>query len=275
VVAAGIFAFGGGDGDPQVVTTDPQVTVPPTTVPPTTVPPTTTPPTTAPVTEPQTATDPATVAVDRLIEVYNARDAAGIEAFFGDSVAFNTQAGLEGVGAEVSEGWQQVFGSTLERLTASYRTPDGLFVFLVDSVPPAGRNDLSVYELEMDGDRLVRLNNRIFTADEQLAQNTVDDVLEAFTDQDLTALEAFFGEDVVYTSPSNVDFVGPQAADRWAGAFGETALRTTGVFDLGDGTFGFDVDWIEPDSGRANKGTVVIEMADGAITSWVDDWDRG
>ena len=48
-------------------------------------------------------------------------------------------------------------------------------------------------------------------------------------------------------------------------------MRTTGVFDLGDGTYGFDVDFIEPDSGRATYRTALIEVVDGRITSFGED----
>lgn len=136
--------------------------------------------------------------------------------------------------------------------------------------PPFGRVAIQELEIQIDGDQLVRIDDRPHATDEIEAESAVDDIFEAFNTQDLDALTALFGDDVMYTSPSDVEFVGPQITEHGHDAFGETAVRTTGVFDLGDGTHGFDFYFIEPDSGRANKVTATIEFAGGRITSWVE-----
>ena len=122
------------------------------------------------------------------------------------------------------------------------------------------------HEIEMAGETVVRIEDRQRGVNERIAEREVDRLFEAFNNQDADALSAFFGDDVVYTSPSNIEFVGPQATTYWQRAFGETAVLTTGVFDLEDGTYGFDVDLIEPDSGRATKRTALVEVLDGKIT---------
>lgn len=175
-----------------------------------------------------------------------------------DLHAYNNPSGQELIEAEAAEFWQSYFGrDTGERLTDRYTTPDGLTLFVLQFTRPDGREPTQTFEVEMNDDGLVRIDDRGQAFDELLATNAVDEVLQAFIVQDLSAI---FGDDVVYTSPSNVDFVGSQAVTRWQGAFGATAERTSGVFALGDATYGFNVDWIEPDSGRA---------------SWTDDRLRG
>ncbi len=106
---------------------------------------------------------------------------------------------------------------------------------------------------------------------ELIAEREVDRLFEGLNNQDVDALSSFFGDDVVYTSPSNVEFVGQQAATYWQRSLGETAVRTTGVFDLGDGTFGFEIDFVGADSGRATHRTAVVEVKDGRISSFEED----
>ena len=270
VVAVGLFAFSGGT-DSQVVTTDPEVTVPPTTVPPTTVPPTTAPPTTQVSVTPSSPAELATASLDTLLEAFSNEDSEAVQSYFGESVVFTTYAGSDLVGPEAAAYWERVFGETGERLTDVYEIEQGTFAFVVRYLLPSGGSSTMVHEIEMAGETVERIEDRRASIDERLAEREVDRLFEAFNDQDVDALSAFFGDDVVYTGPSNVEFVGQQAATYWQRFLGETAMRTTGVFDLGDGTFGFDIDFIGADSGRATHRTALVEVVDRRITSFTED----
>ena len=266
VVAVGLFAIGGGDGDPRVVTTDPPVTTPPTTAAQTTAPPTTQ----ASVT-PSLPAELATASLDTLLEAFNNQDSQAVQSYFGESVVFTTYAGSDLVGPEAAAYWERVFGETGERLTEPYEIEQGTSAFVVRYLLPSGGSSTMVHEIEMAGETVERIEDRRASIDERLAEREVDRLFEAFNNQDVDALNAFFGDDVVYTSVSNVEFVGQQAATYWQRFLGETAVRTTGVFDLGDGTFGFDVDFIGADSGRATHRTALVEVVDGRISSFEED----
>lgn len=265
IATVGVVLLAGGGADPDVVVTEP----PPTTVAPTTAPPTTAPPTTDAAVD-AAASDAATPALDGLIEAFNAEDSDAIAGFFGDDVVYTSPQGDELVGTAATEFWLPFLGQeTAERIGEGYRAPDDRMLFLVQFTRSSGFESTQVFELEMDGDRLVSLGDRGQAFDEIIAEGEVDDIHAAFNDQDLERLTELF-DGVTYTSPSGVEFVGSQAAERWAEAFGETAERATGVFLIGDNRYGYVAEYTEPDSGRSTAYGVEIEMSGSQITSFAE-----
>jgi hypothetical protein len=89
----------------------------------------------------------------------------------------------------------------------------------------------------MDGERLVSMGDRPQNVRRDRRHGEIDDLYEAFNDQDLDRLTEEF-EGMTYRSPSGVEFEGAEAAEHWADAFGLAVTRTTGVFAIGDGGSG-------------------------------------
>ncbi|HEY5650881.1 MAG TPA: nuclear transport factor 2 family protein [Acidimicrobiia bacterium] len=132
------------------------------------------------------------------------------------------------IGPEAAAHWERVFGETGERLTEPYETEPGSFAFVVRYLLPGGGSSTMVHEIEMTGDTVARIGDRQGAMDERVAEREVDRLFEAFNNQDVEALSAFFGDDVVYTSPSNVEFVGQQAATYWQRSLGRQRCARPG-----------------------------------------------
>ncbi len=217
---------------------------------------------TATITVNPSGIDPATLAVDLLLEDFNAQDAEGVAGAFGDDVAFTPPNSQGFVGADAASYWQGYFGRlTGERLAEAFHVSDGRTYFLVEFARPGGSSEVEVFDVEMDGDQLVRIGARTRNYVELVATRAVDDLYEAFNDQDLDALTEEF-EGVTYRSPSGEEVEGAQAAERWADEFGSAITRTTGVFAVGDGPAVFVTERREP-AGRSTAHLVEVEMSSG------------
>ena len=232
---------------------------------------------TATITVNPSGIDPATLAVDRLFGVFNAQDVEGVAGVFDDDVAFTLESGAQAVGADAATFWQGYFGlETGERLTDAFHASDGLTYFMTEFATPGGSSKLFVFDVEMDGERLVRMGARPLNLVEFDATSQIDSLYKAFNDQDLDQLTEEF-EGITYTSPSGEDFTGAQAAEKWAREFGSTITRTTGVFAL-DGstswnsvpaTAVFSSEHTEP-AGSSTAYTVEVEISRGRITSMTE-----
>ena len=233
--------------------------------------PTTTAPTTAPPATAATSTDPASLAIDRLFDAFNAQDAEEVDDFFGDDVVYVFHdRGEELVGADAAAFFQSYFGrETGERITNPFRAPDGRSYFLGKFTFSSGATTTLVFDVEMDGDRLVTMGDRSHKVDEFTAATQIDDLYEAFNDQDVDRLTEAFG-DMTYRSPSGAEFTGADAAEHWADLFGSVFTRTTAVFAIGEGTYGFVYERMEPDSTRSTQFVVEIERQGGQITSMTE-----
>ena len=238
--------------------------------------PTTTTPTTAPTTaHPNTApasSDPASLVIDRLFNAFNAQDAEEVAGVFGDDVVYVLRdRGEELVGAEAAAFFQSYFGrETGERITDPFHASDGRTYFLGRfTFASSGGWSILVFDMEMDGERLVNMGDRRQRVDEFVAADQIDDLYEAFNDQDVDRLTEEF-EGMTYRSPSGVEFTGAEAAEHWADAFGLVVTRTFGVFAIGDDAYEFVSEHREPDSGRSTRYFVEIERYGGQITSMTE-----
>lgn len=214
--------------------------------------------------------DPASLATDRLFEVFNAQDAEEIATIFGDDVAFTLESGEDVVGAEAATFWQGYLGrETGERITDAFHAADGRTYFLAEFTRSSGASSTLVFDVEMDGERLVRMGARPRNLVEVIATGQVDDLHEAFNDQDLERLTEEF-EGMTYRSPTGADYTGAEAAEHWAEAFGSSVTRTTGVFALGDSAAGFVTVRTEPDSALSTEYAVEVEVSGGHVASMTE-----
>jgi hypothetical protein len=227
---------------------------------------------TATVTVTPTEIDPASLAIDRLLEVFNAQDAEELADVFGDDVAFfRRNRGDEFVGADAASYWQGYFDlETGQRITDGFHAPDGRTYFVVEFAFTSGSASMNrVLDVEMDGEQLVSMGARTQNLTEVVATSKIDNLHAAFNDQDLDRLTEEF-ENMTYTSPSGEGFTGAQAAEHWAEAFGSTFTRTTGVFAGGDGAAGgsgsaaFVTEHSEP-AGLSTPYAVELEMSRGQV----------
>ncbi len=208
--------------------------------------------------------DPASLAVDRLLDAFNAQDADAVSGVFGDDVAFTLESGEDVFGADAATFWQGYFGKeTGERITDAFRASDGRTYFLAQFTYTGGHSGLLVFDVEMDGERLVRMGARPRTSDEVHATRKIDNVYKAFNDADLDRLKEEF-EGITYTSPSGVDFTGAEAAEHWANAFGVAVTRTTGVFAIGDEAPVFVTEHRQP-AGLSTAYVVEVEISGGGL----------
>jgi hypothetical protein len=208
--------------------------------------------------------DPATLAIDGLLEDFNAQDAEAVAGVFGDDVAFTLESGEEVVGADAATFWQGYFGQeTGERITDAFHASDGRTYFLAEFTLRGGHSWLFVFDVEMDGERLVRMGARPRTGDEVLATRKIDNLYQAFNDADLDRLREEF-KGITYRSPSGVDFTGAEAAEHWADAFGVAVTRTTGVFAIGDDAAVFVTEHRQP-AGLSAAYVVDVEISGGGL----------
>ena len=225
------------------------------------------------------SSNPATLAVDRFFEVFNSQDADELARIFGDDVVLTVESGAQAVGADIATFWQQFVGLwTGERITDALHGSAGRTYFLAEFAPSSGsHSNFQVFDMEMDGERLVSMGVRPQNLVEVDATSQIDNVYAAFNAQDLDQLTDAF-EGITYTSPSGEDFTGAQAAEHWADEFGSTITRTTGVFALGDGSTSFNSapatavfvrEHTEP-AGSSTAYTVDVEMSRGRITSMTE-----
>jgi hypothetical protein len=259
----------GGDSSSTTGSTE-TTRAPETTTTPTTNSPTTTPTTDPPATAAETS-DPASLAIDRLFEAFNAQDAEEVDDFFGDDVVYVFHdRGEKLVGADAAAFFHSYFGrETGERITEPFHAPDGRTYFLGKFTTSSGGSSTLVFDVEMDGERLVSMGDRGQEVGEFTAASQIDDLYEAFNDQDLNRLTEEF-EGMTYRSPSGVEFTGADAAEHWADAFGLVVTRTSGVFAIGDGAYEFVSEYRNPDSGLSTGYVVVIERFGGQITSMTE-----
>ncbi len=222
---------------------------------------------TATITVNPSGIDQATLTVDLLLVDFNAQDAEGVADVFDDDVGFTPGNSEEFVGADAATYWQEYFGRiTGERLAEAFHAADGRTYFLVEWVRPGGSSELEVFDVEMDGEQLVRIGSRPRDHAEIAATRATDDIYEAFNDQDLNRLtEAFEG--ITYSSPSGEEYTGAEAAEHWADTFGSTVARTTGVFAIDGGPAEFVTEYREPDSDTTTTYTVEVEISGGRATS--------
>jgi len=269
IVIAGAVVLSGCDTAPDVASVDPPSTTGSTET--TRAPETTAAPTTAPPTTAVASSDPASLAVDRLFEVFNAQDAEEVAGVFGDDVVYVLRdRDEELVGADAAAFFQSYFGvETGERITDPFHASDGRTYFLGKFSFGSGASWTLVFDVEMDGERLVSMGDRSQKFEEVIAAGAIDDIYEAFNDQDVDRLNEEF-EGMTYRSPSGVEFTGAEAAERWADAFGLVVTRTSGVFAIDDGAYGLVTEYREPDSGRSTTYAVEIERSGGQITSMTE-----
>ncbi len=275
IFIAGAVVLSGCDTAPDVAGGDPLSTTgstettgaPETTPAPTTAPPTSDPPTSA-----AASSDPASLVIDRLFDAFNAEDAEEVADVFGDEVVYVFHdRDEELVGADVAAFFESYFGrETIERITDPFHASDGRTYFLGQiTFRSAGGWATLVFDVEMDGERLVSMGDRRQTVDEVIATDLIDDLYEAFSDQDVDRLTEQF-EGMTYRSHSGVEFTGADAAEHWADAFGLVITRTSGVFAIGDGAYVFVTEHTEPDSGRSTGYVVEIERFRNQITSMTE-----
>lgn len=221
---------------------------------------------TATVTVNPSGVDSATLAVDRLFGVFNAQDAEGVAGVFGDDVAFTLESGEDVFGADAAAFWQGYFGKeTGERLTDAFHAADGLTYFMARFTWWAGGSTLFVFDVEMDGKQLIRMGARPRNVAEIVATRKIDNLYQAFNDQDLERLTEEF-DGITYTSPSGAEFEGAEAAAHWADEFGSTITRTSGVFAIGDGPAVSITEHREP-AGPSTEYVVEVERSRDGITS--------
>lgn len=231
---------------------------------------------TAPTTDPPTpaggSSDPAAAVIDRLFDAFNAQDAEEVASVFGDDVVYVFHdRDEELVGADVAAFFESYFGrETGERITDPLHASDGRTYFLGKfTFTSAGGWATLVFDVEMDGERLVSMGDRRQTVEEVIAADLIDDLYEAFNDQDVDRLTEEFGG-MTYRSDSGVEFTGADAADHWADAFGLVVTRTSGVFAVGDGAYVFATEHKDPDSGHSTGYVVEIERSGQQITSMTE-----
>ncbi len=217
-----------------------------------------------------TSSDPASLATDQLFEAFNAQDAEGVADVFGDDVAFTLESGEVVVGADATTFWQGYFGvETAERKTEAFHASDGRTYFLVEFARVSGGVWSLVFDVEMDGERLVRMGARPQDVNEIIAAREIDDLYEALNDQDADRLAEEF-EGMTYRSPSGAEFTGAEAAEHWGDAFGFTVTRATGVFEIGEGVYGFVTEHTERDSGRSTAYAVEVDMPGVQVTKMIE-----
>jgi hypothetical protein len=269
ILIAGAVVFSGCDTAPDVAGGDPSPTTGSTET--TSAPETTTAPTTAPPNTAPPSSDPASLVIDRLFDAFNAENAEEVSDVFGDDVVYVFHdRGEELVGADAAAFFHSYFGrETGERVTGPFHAPDGRTYFLGKFTFSSGGTTTLVFDVEMDGERLVSMGDRSHKVDEFTAANQIDDLYEAFNDQDVDRLtEAFEG--MTYRSHSGVEVTGADAAEHWAEAFGSVVARTSGVFTIGEGAYGFVSEQREPGSGSSTIYVVEIERSGGKITSMTE-----
>jgi hypothetical protein len=218
------------------------------------------------------SSDPASLVIDRLFDAFNAEDAEAVAGVFGDDVVYVLRdRGEELVGADAAAFFQSYFGrETGERITDPFHASDGRTYFLGKfTYSSSGGWATLVFDVEMDGERLVSMGDRRRKIDEFVAAEQIDDLYEAFNDQDVDRLTEGF-EGMTYMSHSGVEFTGADAAEHWADAFGLVVTRTSGVFAIGGGAYGFFSEHREPDSGLSTVYVVEIERYGGQITSMTE-----
>ncbi len=221
------------------------------------------------------SSDPALLVIDRLFEAFNAEDAEEVAGVFGDDVAF-IEDDKELVGVDAATFWQGYIGrETVERITDAFHAPDGRTYLMADFTTSQGAKTTYVFDVEMDGERLVGMTVRTKGLGELVATTEIDNLYEAFNDQDLDRLSEEF-EGMSYTSPSGVNFKGAEAAAHWADSFGATITRTTAVFAIGDGVEGgsnvplvFVTEHTKPD-GISTAYAVEVELLRGQIASMTE-----
>lgn len=149
------------------------------------------------------AADPASVVIDRLFQAFNDQDTDEVADVFGDDVAYvlrNT--GEEMVGGEATSFYAECFGrETGERTTDPFHAPDGRTYFLGEFADSYGSSMILVFDVEMDGERLVTIGDGARAFDEVFAAGEVGALHEAFNDQDVGELAEEF-EGITYRSPS-------------------------------------------------------------------------
>lgn len=228
-------------------------------------------PDTAPTTTAGAAPDSATATLDRLLVAFNAEDVDGVAGVFGDDVVYVFHdTGERLVGPEVTAFFQGYFGrETGERATEPFHGPDGRIYFVGEFEDTFGGSATFVFDLEMDGERLVSMGDRRPGFEEVFAAGDIDDLHEAFNDRDVDRLvEAFQG--MTYTSASGEEFTGAEAAAQWAESFGVVVTRTSGVFATGDDTYGFVTEHQAPGSGQSTTYRVEVERSEGRFTSMTE-----
>jgi hypothetical protein len=270
ILIAGAVVLSGCDTAPDVAGVDPSSTTGSTET--TRAPETTTAPTTVPPTTAAASSDPASVVIDRLFDAFNAQDAEEVARVFGDDVVYVFHdRGEELVGADVAAFFQSYFGrETGERITDGFHASDGRTYFLGKfTFSSAGGWATLVFDVEMDGERLVSMGDRRQTVEEVIAADLIDDLHKAFNDQDVDRLTEEF-EGMTYRSHSGVEFTGADAAEHWADSFGLVVTRTSGVFAIGDGAYVFVTEHRDPDSGHSTGYVVEIERSGQQITSMTE-----
>lgn len=269
IVVAGAVVLSGCTSAPDVASVDASSTTGSTET--TSAPETTAAPTTAPPTTAVASADPASVAVDRLFGAFNAEDAEEVAEFFGDDIVYTLHDRNEQlVGADAAGFFQSYFGvETGERITDAFHASDGRAYFLGKFSFGSGASQTLVFDVEMDGGRLIGMGDRSQKFEEVIAAGQIDDLYAAFNDQDVDLLADEF-EGTTYTSPSGEEFTGAVAAEHWADAFGFVITRTSGVFTIGDATYGFAAERTEPDSGRSSAYSVEIQRSGGRIISMIE-----
>ena len=270
ILIAGAVVLSGCDIASDVAGSDPSSTSGSTEA--TRAPDTTTAPTTAPPTTAAGSSDPASLVIDRLFDAFNAQDAEEVSGVFGDDVVYVLHdRGEKLVGADAAAFFQSYFGKeTGERITDPFHASDGRTYFLGKfTFSSAGGWATLVFDVEMDGERLVSMGDRRQTVDEVIAADLIDDLHEAFNDQDVDRLTEEF-EGMTYRSHSGVEFTGADAAEHWADAFGLVVTRTSGVFATGDGAYVFVTEHRDPDSGHSTGYVVEVERSRQQITSMTE-----
>jgi hypothetical protein len=270
ILIAGAVVLSGCDTAPDVAGVDPSSTTGSTET--TGAPETTTAPTTVPPTTAAASSDPASVVIDRLFDAFNAQDAEEVARVFGDDVVYVFHdRDEELVGADVAAFFQSYFGrETGERITDGFHASDGRTYFLGKfTFSSAGGWVTLVFDVEMDGERLVSMGDRRQTVDEVIAADLIDDLHKAFNDQDVDRLTEEF-EGMAYRSHSGVELTGADAAEHWADSFGLVVTRTSGVFAIGDGAYVFVTEHRDPDSGHSTGYVVEIERSGQQITSMTE-----
>ena len=215
--------------------------------------------------------DPASLVIDRLIGAFNAEDIDGVEGVFGDEVVYVFHdTGEELVGPEATAFFQGYFGrETGQRVTEPFHAPDGRAYFLSKFEDTFGSRSTVVFDVEMDGEQLVSMGDRLQGFEEVFAAGDIDRLHEAFNDQDVDGRAEEF-EGLTYRSPGGGEFTGADAAAHWEDSFGSTVTRTSGVFAIGPDAFGFVVERRDPGSGRSTTYSVEAERSGGRFTSMTE-----
>lgn len=83
-----------------------------------------------------TSADPAVVAIDELIDAYNAHDADAIRTMFDSDFVFNTPSGVEIPVDEFADRVAEEGLLVLERVDEGTRNDDGTITFVVEATNP-------------------------------------------------------------------------------------------------------------------------------------------